>query len=114
MKKRKSGMVGGHWRCTQMRQRLPFGKVTPQMMGQSTSRRGIVHRESKHGRQRHQRTGCAGNDNPMWKRANLCLASAGTSIRREGRRAIPGTLKNVRTVDIELTFQGNTDRKRSG
>jgi hypothetical protein len=28
-------MVGGHWRCTQMRQRLPFGKVTPQMIGQN-------------------------------------------------------------------------------
>ena len=36
-------------------------------------------------------------------------------VYQKGRKkAICGTLKNARTVDIELTFQGNTDRKRSG
>ena len=50
----------------------------------------------------------------MWKRANPRFASAGTSIRKEKRKATRGTLKNARTVAIESMFPGNTGRRKSG
>ena len=45
---------------------------------------------------------------------NLCLASAGTSIRKEGTRAIRGILASVHTVAIVLTFPGTAVRRKSG